>query len=208
MSFYQAMQEVLETSRYDRLMGRGVNIRELISDWADRLFGRIPSNPNANISASFPYNLNVLSVAFVLVGIILAVVAAIAIFHIIRDRNKPETHDLGSIFEELANRNYTVQELMKLSHEATETRVAIRYRYIAALLALHERQLIEIKASATNITILQQVKEGAPALLPHLTYAVDIFHQSWFGYKDIGQDAFRQFSNNIHLLMTGGVKNE
>jgi len=205
MTFYEAMNEVLQTSRYDRLMGRRGNPEEAFSSWFSELMDRLFGNFSLNIQPSgFSYDLNLISTVFALAGVVILVVAAVVIFRTLRNNNKPEYYSLGDIFEELANNRYTVRQLIELSNNAAEQRLAIRYRYIAALLALNERQLIEIKPSATNAIIWRQIKSTSPALLPYFECTADAFHLAWFGYKNVNDENYRKFSHAVDILATGG----
>jgi len=205
MTFYEAMNEVLQTSRYDRLMGRHGNAGDAFSNWFSQLMERIFGDFRLNMQPSgFSYDLSIISVLFAMAGVILAVVAAIVLFRTLRNNNKPEYYSLGDIFEELANNKYTVTQLIEISNNATQRRIAIRYRYIAALLALNEKNIIEIKPSATNAIIWQQIKETSPTLLPQFECTVDAFHLAWFGYKNVTDEAFNQFAYAVDIIMLGG----
>jgi len=204
MSFYDAKNEVLQTSRYDVLTGRRINLREVISEWIRDALYRFFSQLNFNVpQGGLNYDLNILSITFVVIGVILVVVAGIVLYRTLRNARKPELHDLSDIFEELAQKNYTVNELLKLSDNAEDRRLSVRYRYIATLLALNEQQIIEIKPSATNALILRQIKETSPALLPLFECTADAFHRAWFGYKNISDPAFDNFANAVNSIISG-----
>ena len=196
------MNEVLATSRYDRLMGRRVSLREIVLNWLSELLERIFSGLNLNIQPpDLYYDLDAIAIVFIIIGIILVTVAAILLYRTYRRRNRVKYHDLSDIFEELTRKNYTVAELIQLSENADERRLAIRYRYIAALVALNEKQIIEIKPSATNALILQQVKDTTPALLPSFECTADVFQRAWFGYKNITDDAYENFTKAVDALI-------
>ena len=202
MTFYDALNEVLATRRYDRLTGRRVDIRERFSEWFTDIMYRIFSRLNFDVNiGELDYNLDVISLAFMAVGAVLIVVAAIVLYRTFRGRNRIKHHGLSDIFEELIKKNYSVTELIVLSENADNRRLAIRYRYIAALLALNEKQIIEIKPSATNALILRQIKEMSPTLVAPFECTADIFHRAWFGYKDINDDLYKDFTNAVGILL-------
>ena len=200
--FYDAMQEVLATRRYDWLTGRRINLQERIREWLNETLVNFFANLNLEINPpTFSYNLDAISLAFIAIGVILTVVAAIVIYRTYRGRRRTQHHDLSDIFEELSRKNYSVAELINLSDTADDRRLAIRYRYIAALLSLNERQIIEIKPSATNALILQQVKTATPALLPAFECTADVFQRAWFGYKDVGDETYQKFTHSVDTLV-------
>ena len=207
--FYEAMHEVLKTSRYDWLTGRRVPLRTRVMQWLDDLLGRLFSNINTDQNFAIDgasYNLSAIPIVFMVIGIILLVVAAIAVFRALRRSRMTEYYDLSDIFEELAQKNYSVTELIELSDNAQNRRLAIRYRYIAALLALNEKQIIEIKPSATNAIISRQIAESSPALAPVFERAADWFQRAWFGYKNISDIAYQDFASAIDsILLCGDV---
>jgi CDP-glycerol glycerophosphotransferase (TagB/SpsB family) len=114
---------------------------------------------------------------------------------------KQVKHDLSHMFEELAQKNYTVAELLTLSQNADDRRIAVRYRYIAALLALNERNIIHINPSATNALILQSLQANRPALANPFTHMMHVYHLSWFGYKEIDEKGFSLFCEAGDVLM-------
>jgi hypothetical protein len=201
--FYGALNEVLATSRYDRLMGRRVNLWEIISERVNNLIERVFSRINFNLPGNLDYNLNIISSTFIVIGIILVIAAALVLYRTFGGRRKMADHDLADIFEELAKKNYTVAELMRLSQTTAAQRFSIRYKYIAALLALNEKQVIEIKPSATNYLISLQVKQAAPVLHSSFECTANIYHMAWFGYKNINEQRFRQFSNAVKNIING-----
>jgi len=205
MTFYDAMNQVLQTPPYDWLTGRRVEmitrIIEWLIDFLDNLFDRMDVEMDMSGSG---YNLDILSVIFAAVGIVLIIVTVVVLFLTFRNRRKAEHHDLSDIFEELVRKNYTVAELVKLSNDSIERRFAIRYRYIAAILALNEQQIIEIKPSATNAIILRQIKAAAPNLTSSFEHAAHTFHLAWFGYKEIQDPAYENFTKTVHSILNSG----
>lgn len=201
MSFYDARNEVLQTSRYDLLMGRRIDPRDRISEWFSDMLTRLFSNFNININLGESYNVDIISIAFVIVGVVLLIVAGIILFRSLRKSRTIQQHDLSDIFEEMAKKNYSVSELIQLSQNAPDKRFAIRYRYIAALLALNEKQIIEIKPSATNAIILRQIQAASPALSPNFSYLADVFHRAWFGYKEVTDETYVKLTESVNILL-------
>jgi hypothetical protein len=101
----------------------------------------------------------------------------------------PKQHTLEDIFEEM--RMHTVSDLLEMSRSAENTRIAVRYKYIAAILHLNENDIITIEPSATNAVILRQLRDtnfSAP-----FSQIADAFHLTWFGHKDLSDENFQKF---------------
>jgi hypothetical protein len=185
MGFNETMQEILETRRYDRLMGRTRNIWASIADFIE---GRVDALLR-RLNITFPWGENDTSVIPLIFAIIGGVLFAVGLFVLIRMLirvRRPKAHNLLGLFEGLTDKGYTVSDLLTMSNEAETQRLSIRYRYIAALLALDERQIIKISPSATNASILRIIKNEHPPLVKPFTDMANIFHLAWFGYKEIG----------------------
>ena len=205
-AFPDAMHEVLQTSRYDVLMGRRQRFQEIIVEWIGNFFERLFNRFDFEFS---PTAINtprgIVSTSFTIIGIILAIVALVFVYKNFLRKYDEYEYDLSDIFEELAKKNYTVSELIRLSEDAetdANRRLAIRYRYIAAILHLTEKQIIEIKPSATNAVIAAQIRVATPSLLPRFKVVADAFHLAWFGYKDIDDSAYTAFAAQISAIIS------
>ena len=203
-TFPDAMREVLETSRYDELMGRGSHIQETIANALGNFFERLFNRFDFEFSpTAISTPRGIVSISFVAIGLILATIALIFMYRSLSNKIEEYEYYLEDIFEELAKKNYTVMELIKLSEDAdTNRRLAIRYRYIATLLHLNEKQIIEIKPSATNAVIMSQISRATPQLLPSFKTVADAFHLAWFGYKDISDSDYSAFIAQVAALIS------
>jgi len=203
MTFDGAMYEILQMPRYDRLMGRSLDFRQVIFEWIERLLDWIFSR----LSFVFPdipdINTGAVATIFVIVGGIVVVVAGLILMRSIIRARTLEEYDLHDIFEELADKKYTVADLINLSENAPNRRIGVRYRYIAVLLALNERQIIRIEPSATNAIILRQIKDSAPNLSAPFSKVAEAFHRAWFGHKEVSDEAFAGFLTASDTLLKG-----
>ena len=197
--FDDALAEVLSWRRYDRLTGRAVDawgwILERLEWLINRIFDRL------NFSDDTEFNVNAIATIFGIVGILLAITAAVIIIRSLIKNRMVKDYNLHDVFEELENREYTVSELIALSDSMKEERFSVRYRYIAALLILDEKKIIKIEPSATNRLIEQQIRTYAPNFAPAFAQIAHTFHLSWFGYKQIGREVFEEFSKAINELL-------
>ena len=200
--FDEALAEVLQLSRYDRLMGRSFDFWGFVLGRFEWLIEQIVSRLNFDTDVEF--NTSVIAAIFGIVGIILAITAAFIILRSLVAGRRSRSYNLHEVFRELENREYTVHELISLSDRVQEERFAVRYRYIAALLILNEKQVIKIEPSATNKIIEAQIRNQAPHIGPLFAQIAHVFHLSWFGYKKIGTDGFRSFASSIDELYFEG----
>ena len=197
--FDEALYEVLSWRRYDRLMGRTVDVWGWITQRLEWLIIQIINRLNFLDDTEF--NVNAIAMVFGIVGILLAITAAAIIIRSLIRSRMVRDYSLHDVFQELENRAYTVQELLTLSDDVKEERYAVRYRYIAALLILGEKQVIKIEPSATNRLIENQIRIHAPNLTPTFTQIANTFHLSWFGFKEIGSEKFENFSKAVTELL-------
>jgi hypothetical protein len=183
MNFNDAMQEVLQKRKYDFLTGRRVDIREAVSDFIFGIFDWLDDTFSFYLPVGRGGDVNIIVVIFSIIAILLASVAVFVLVRTYLRSRVPKKHALSDIFAEIAEKNYTVAQLLELSHSAENQRTAVRYKYIAAILSLNERDIIEIKPSATNAIILRQIKSAEPSLHAPFSKIADAFHLTWFGHK-------------------------
>ncbi|MCL2215730.1 MAG: hypothetical protein FWB91_01790 [Defluviitaleaceae bacterium] len=203
MNFDDALYEVLQTSRYDRLTGRSVDFRQVFMEWLERALVWLLSRLNFAFPEGSEINTGVVATVFVVVGALIVGVAGVLLARTFLRSRVVEEYDLHDIFEELADKKYTVADLLNLSKNAENRRLAVRFKYIATLLALNERQTIRIKPSATNSIILKQIKASTPGLVASFIVVAEVFHRSWFGYKNITDEMFEKFISATDTLVSG-----
>ena len=196
--FDEALKEVLSWRRYDRLMGRAVDAWGWVLERLEWLFNQIFDRLNFPDDTEF----NVVAIAriFGVVGILLAITAAVIIIRSLIKNRMVRDYNLHEVFEELENRAYTACELIALSDSMKDERYSVRYRYIAALLILGEKQIIKIEPSATNRLIEHQIRTHAPGLAPLFAQIAHTFHLSWFGFKKIGNESFEKYAKFVSEL--------
>ena len=197
--FDEALYEVLGWRRYDRLMGRAIDVWGWILDRLEWLLVQIIDR--LNFADETEFNVDAIATIFGIVGVLLAACAAVIIVRSLIKNRMVRNYNLHEVFAELENRTYTVSELIALSDSVKEERYAVRYRYIAALLILGDRQIIKIEPSATNRIIENQIRKHAPYLAPVFAQIANTFHLSWFGYKQIGSEKFESFDGAIKELL-------
>jgi hypothetical protein len=203
MTFEDALYEVLQTRRYDRLTGRTRDLQQIVADFIERAIISLLDRLNL----MFPQgggNTRVIPIIFAAIGGILLLTGIIVLVRMFIHSRRPKTHDLSELFEELVRNKYTVAGLLALSREAGCRRIAVRYRYIAALLALNEKEIIRIRPSATNALILRELKVTHPELAKFFADMANLYHWSWFGNKPVDDGNFALFCVACDVLIGEG----
>lgn len=78
-------------------------------------------------------------------------------------------------------------------------REAVRHLYLAALLALHERNLLTYQPSDTNREVLATV-QARPRLHQQLQPVVETFDNVWYGVHEPDRTAFDQYAAAVDKL--------
>ena len=199
-SFSQAMYEVLQRPEYDILTGRAIDYQQVIANavgraiinFFERLSLRMPDTP--------VYNLEAITVIFVIVAALLVLLASMGITYLIlirRGKKAAKDDTMSVIFDDIANKRFTLADLLGNSRKYAESgqfRDAVRYLYIAVLVALHDKNTIKVDRHKTNAQLVQELSLASPSLLNPFVVIVDIFQQSWFGLKDVDESRFHQFT--------------
>jgi len=203
--FYQAMQEVLERPKYDMLTGRSVDYWEIFWDAVGRAIINLLERITFNIPET-DYNLSFISTIFIIFTALLLLAVVIGlIFLYLRYRRKRDTKEssVATIFDDIANRRLDYSELLRISQEHAEKgqfREAVRHRYIASLVVLHEKKTISVDRSKTNSQLARELQEVAPSLSESFKMVIDTFHLTWFGQRDIDGTTFGDFILNAQKL--------
>lgn len=203
-TFEEAMEEVLQQSRYDRLTGRVLDLRETIEDAiirflefiVERLSFNLPDNPNINS--------DVMAVIFSVAGILALLFLTLYFIRRIRLGRSKTTHEMSDLMAEIAKRSLTAAEWLALSQQHFDKgakREAVRYRYIASLVALDDKKTIRLHAAATNAQIAGQLAAAAPGLASAFDTTTDCFHRAWFGYKPLDENEYEAFAKAAEVLM-------
>ena len=200
MTFDDALYEVLQRRRYNQLTGRSSNWRERLGEWVSQRISSLLDRININFPEG-AVNTDAIPAIFAIIGGILLIVGIFVIVRMLILARRPKVHDLAGLFSELAERDYTVAEMLLMSREAENQRLAVRYRFIAVLLSLHEKALIHVQPSATNALLLREIKTTQPGLSGPFAELVDVFHLVWFGEKVADPVAYAAFDAAGTTLM-------
>jgi hypothetical protein len=82
---------------------------------------------------------------------------------------------------------------------AGDTRTAVRYLYLAALLWLDERALLRYDRALTNREHLDRVRDN-PELQRRLAPIVATFDRVWYGHGSLSRDEFAEYVTQVERL--------
>jgi len=205
--FYEAMREVLQRPRYDILTGRAIDYQQVIMDalrravinFLEKIFQHDPEAP--------AYNLEFITYTFIVVTTLLLLGTIVGIIYIFlkhRGQGAAEALSVASLFDDIANRRFTLDDLLHLSHEYAKKgqfRDAVRHHYIAVLVDLHNKKTIRVDKSKTNAQLIRELTLAAPALSDSFVSVVDVFHDVWFGRKAVDENRYYHYKTNAEELL-------
>lgn len=85
------------------------------------------------------------------------------------------------------------------SADSGDHRLAVRYLYLSTLLFLEERGLLRYDRSLTNREYLNRI-QNHPAQASTLRNIVDVFDRVWYGYRNIDNDTFQEYVEQVNRL--------
>jgi len=206
--FYDAMHEVLQGSQYDILTGRATDwqqvITEAIEDALIAFFSQF-DNFYWSTSQNQDYNLDAMIMAFRIVAIILLIAAVVGGIYWFLRRKRQAVRPSGNVadwFDDISQRKLSFYDLVRKSKECAangEFRGAIRHRYLAVLVALHESNAIQVDKSKTNAQLAHELQKARPQLATPFGGVVEVFQQAWFGRKPLDEETwlnYQQFAES------------
>lgn len=205
--FYEAMQEVLAGPKYDILTGRAIDYQQILMEALGRALISLLEQVRFNIPDTRDYNLEAITYIFVVVAFILLLGASAGVIYIIlkrMGRRSKQKSAVTAIFEDIAHKRFTLPELLRLSRDCAnknQLRDAIRYCYIAVLVALDDKQTIKVDKSKTNAQLSQELALAAPTLTGPFISVVDVFQQTWFGFKAVDEIKYHKFSQDVEEIL-------
>lgn len=212
MTYDKAVDSALRNLKYsdffdkkDQLIN---NVKEAILNFFMGLLKKLRLPDIKFRGEPLAYSTTLLVIAAVVVLIILLAVAIILVRrNAKRKRRLPP--GMNEIFQMLDDKRLSANDLMNQSDglaRQEEYREAVRYRYIALLWLMNERQLLNIRQSQTNNQIIEDLNRKRPDLLPDFRYIVDLFNFSWFGMKKISVSHYDEFRACYDGLLTEAEK--
>lgn len=181
-------QEPKEPSWFDRLL-----------TWLWQQLERI-NLPEPSPAAAAPLSLigNVVAwvvgilIVLILVGLILYVASHVR-------RGIVRESQLKQEQQEQITTSVAAKSQASLSAQSGDYRNAVRYMYLAALLQLHERGLLNYDRTLTNYEYLSHLR-GNNELRTRLTPIIDTFDRVWYGSLEIDDQRFEEYRKQVEAL--------
>ena len=223
MTFDEAVSSALKSPKYDVLTGRRpdffdmlmTRLGELVSGFFESLFRRI--NLNFNPSGSLA-GARLTAYIFIIAAVSVLAIAVILVARRVvrRKRRAPAEFSLAEIFGSLSDAGkLTISGLIAESDRlfaGGEARSAIRFRYIALILALAESGAIKIFETRTNTQIAALLRRAGHPVFKAFVELTDVFNLCWFGEKEIngaGREKYRALTDAaLEMLTKGGGNGE
>ncbi len=166
-------------------------------DWLGRLLERLVRQlpaPSEQVSRPAAWVVGAVG-ALLLLGVIVYLLLGLR-RSIVRDVVAPA----GDPEEHLTARG-ALEQASELARGG-DTRAAVRYLYLAALLQLDERGLLRYDRALTNREYLERVRDK-PELLRRLEPVVATFDRVWYGHEPLSDEAYREFAAHVEGLRQG-----
>lgn len=118
-------------------------------------------------------------------------------------RKKKEVLDIGSggglLKEDDPRDSETMRKVASTAKEQQKFNAAVRYYYLALILALHEEEIIRYKSSLTNWEYFRKMKaNGFPEAPTRLM--TSIFDDTQYGHKQIEEAEFLSFMEQVSAM--------
>ncbi|MCL2664670.1 MAG: DUF4129 domain-containing protein [Defluviitaleaceae bacterium] len=211
--FDRAMQDVLSRPRYNALTGRAIDVQKIISEMLYKFFDFLIDLFDFDLSNISDYNVELFKRIFTAAAIIIAAGIVAAILIIIKKRLKNKTAAIdepfehNNLFADFDEKNfdaYTADAIILSSKNFAEQkkwRDAIRYYFIAVLVDLYKRHIIQIKKSKTNGQLKIELNRAFPKIAEPFGILTELVHYVWFGNKEAGPAQYEYFIKNAEIVM-------
>jgi len=207
MSFYQAMQEALESPRYailrgdfDGVLDRALNLLDRLLEWLLDMFNVEFSGIGDGV------DLSILSGIFMAVAIFIAAAAVIFFVQLYLKRRRKKGIYSDEIFEDFRNNRLSFDEIMghaKKHDENGNLKEAVRYRYLGMIMLFSLKEIVDVKDSMTGSQFEREATKSMPSLRGGVQDTINMYYNLFFGHKSVSGDAY-----NVHLEVYDAVIKE
>ncbi len=167
---------------------------EKFNRWLNRMLARLMFSDEAHV----------LGVDWVVLALGAVVLSGVAYFfwrnvraHLVREaalaRDAAESGGLSAA--------RATQQARRLAAQS-DYRQAMRYLYLAALLALDERGVLRYDKALTNREVLHRAGQSADSNLAQImSPVVETFDQVWYGFAPVDDETFRKYHEQIERVV-------
>jgi len=207
MSFYQAMQEALESPRYAVLRGDFDGILDRVLNLLDRLMEWLFDMFNVEFSGvGDGVDLSILSGIFMAVAIFIAAAAVIFFVQLYLKRRRKKGIYSDEIFEDFRNNRLSFDEIMaraKKHDDENNPKEAVRYRYLGMIMLFSVKEIVDVKDSMTGSQFVRESAKNMPSLQDGAQDTINMYYNLFFGHKSVSSDAYK-----AHLEVYDAVMKE
>jgi Domain of unknown function (DUF4129) len=157
---------------------------------------QLPDLPNIDLSL---LKYVIAGLGAVVLVILLALLVPMLIRFFVRSRLRHKTGAGAGDGAGVATSVAAIQRAQEAS-AGQEYRLALRMLYLAALLKLDEVGALNYDRALTNREYVRQVALK-PALAVALSPVVDVFDETWYGFRPVTADGYRAFESRVNALM-------
>jgi len=205
MSFYQAMQEALESPRYAYLRGDFDAIFDRLIDFLDRLLEWLFNALNVEFSGvGDGVDLSVLTGIFMAVAIFIAAAAVIFFVQLYLKRRRRKGIYADEIFEDFRNNRLSLDEVIaraKKYDEENNLKEAVRYRYLGMIMLFSLKEIVDISDSMTGSQFEREAVKNMPTLQSGVRDTINMYYDLFFGHKSVGDEEYKAHIETYDTIM-------
>ena len=205
MSFYQAMQEALQSSRYFSLQGGFDGVLDIVENFLDSIFELLLRIFNVNFSGvGSGVNVEVLSGIFIAIAVF--IVAAIVIFcaRMFLRRRKNDTIYADGIFEEFIKNRLSFDEIMALAKNydaENNLKEAVRYRYLGMIMLFSAKEIVNVTESMTGGQFELEATRSMPSVQSGVRNTINMYYNLFFGHKSVSTLDYERYLTIYDAVM-------
>ena len=189
MSFYQAMQEALQSPRYFSLQGGFDDVLDVVDNILDAIFDFILRLFNVEFTG-FGSGVDVEILSGIFIAIAVFIVAAIVMFcvRLFLRRRKKEAIYADGIFEEFAKNRLSFDEIMGLAKDydaQNNLKEAVRYRYLGMIMVFNAKEIVRVTEAMTGGHFELEAARNMPSVQSGVRNTINMYYNLFFGHKSV-----------------------
>ena len=213
MSFYQAMQEALQSPRYFSLQGGFDGALDVFGNILDAIFEFLARMFNVEFDR-FGYGIDVeiLSGIFIAVAVFIVLAAVMFCVRLFLSRRKKREIYSDGIFEEFMKNSLSFDEVMaraKSYDEENNPKEAVRYRYLGMIMLFSAKEIVNVTESMTGGQFELEAARNMPSVRIGVRNTINMYYNLFFGHKlvsDVDYEAHLSAYNAVMKEAAGYEK--
>ncbi len=94
----------------------------------------------------------------------------------------------------------TLMERARAAEQSGDTRQAVRLGFIAVLLKMHRARMVFLDETWTNQELYAHLERNQFTSLPSIKGVMEGFNAAWYGHKNLGNEAYRQWQLDLEKV--------